>query len=303
MISLLLGLFFSEILARCTPSPIPTRVLHDGLEERRCLAPSRSRHWAPIPGECGADSLGLHRLSSTIPGEPLRLLLLGDSISTHTLWVESMRQHLEQALQGPIELANAGVSGYDTCQELATFSELGERYRPQVVVLQTCPNDALSSGVLMLQDSHTFSLLVGERMARVPNWALRSRIMTWAFLMPAIRGAEPGRRNHAPQCLDALARSLQERSVPHFVLLFPALVDSGDPARGEWQAERSLVEQVAMTGAPYLDLRGPLEQEGPLPGLRFRPEDTLHPNEKAQAIVGPVAAKAIMEAGVLRAVR
>lgn len=78
-----------------------------------------------------------------------RIVMLGDSITFGNAveWNETFSFILQQMLNEragsrKFEVLNLGVSGYNTRQELATLSELGLRYSPDLIVLNVCLNDS-----------------------------------------------------------------------------------------------------------------------------------------------------------------
>jgi hypothetical protein len=104
----------------------------------------------PMPyGAAGFNGAGMrdddeHDLARD---ERLRVALVGDSI----VWGEgvalrdSLPQTVERALGGAAraEVLPFGVSGYDTAQEAAWYQRAVRPYRPRVVVLVYCLNDAM----------------------------------------------------------------------------------------------------------------------------------------------------------------
>lgn len=99
----------------------------------------------------GPESLGYAKS----PGV-YRVLLLGDSfveavqIDYAETLGEQLRTLLEQSLGQPVEVVNAGVSGFGTDQQLLWLREEGVKYAPDLVLLAVYPhNDFMNNGELL----------------------------------------------------------------------------------------------------------------------------------------------------------
>jgi len=80
-------------------------------------------------------------------GEAFKIVGLGDSIM-YGVWLPAAETYLEQARQmlagrsaRPVEVLNLAVPGYNTLQEEVTFAELGERLRPDLVLVHYWVDD------------------------------------------------------------------------------------------------------------------------------------------------------------------
>lgn len=120
--------------------------------------------WTLRPNSAGADfrggpqqglvrtnSLGLRADRDYAQPKPpgvLRILLLGDSfafgvgVDQESSFATLLEARLNRS-GGPLryEVANLGVSGYSTDQELLRLRALGERLQPDLVILMVCGND------------------------------------------------------------------------------------------------------------------------------------------------------------------
>ncbi len=82
------------------------------------------------------------------PGGEYRILILGDSfaegytVEFPDLFSEVLERKLNDALETPVEVINAGTGGYSTDQELLFFQTEGKKYAPDLVVVLYCTNDA-----------------------------------------------------------------------------------------------------------------------------------------------------------------
>ena len=189
--------------------------------------------YVPRVGRCGRDARGLrfHDATAADSPDPLRVLVLGDSIADQDLWVGWTRAAAEVALGAPVQAFNSGVPGYDTCSEVALLEERLLEVEPDALVLQFCLNDfEVSAAVLPLGDGRV--RLHAGHTYEVPAWVLRSRLALFAMVKLGLgRGEEAAlRKPTAPvdPCLDRLAEIAEERGIPVGVVLFPAFVSDPD---------------------------------------------------------------------------
>ena len=106
-----------------------------------CAYRHPTRGWT-ITGRCGRDEHGIFEQKPAPPANAWRLLVIGDSVAEGE-WTAALAKHLELSVGRPIALLNAATSGYNTCQEAVTLSELLPSQRPDAVLFQTCANDSL----------------------------------------------------------------------------------------------------------------------------------------------------------------
>ncbi|TLY33805.1 MAG: hypothetical protein E6K56_00080 [Ignavibacteria bacterium] len=92
------------------------------------------------------------------PDSVLRILLLGDSftwgagVAYGGIWpVVFERRCLADGL--PVDVIKAGVSGYDTRQEVIYLERLLPKYRPNIVILAFLPNDLVTNLPISGNDS------------------------------------------------------------------------------------------------------------------------------------------------------
>ncbi len=94
------------------------------------------------------------------PANVCRILLLGDSFTWGTgvdyikTWPVIFEQAVEKQLHN-IEVVKAGVSGYDTRQEVVYLGQLMPEYSPDVVVIAFLPNDLVTNMPISSSDSVT----------------------------------------------------------------------------------------------------------------------------------------------------
>ncbi len=93
-------------------------------------------------------------------GERTRILMLGDSF-TYGIGVEDDETFSSRLMQlaPSLEVLNGGVNGYGTGQELIVLEELGERLRPDLVMVGFFWNDVANN---VERDVHRFELVDGE---------------------------------------------------------------------------------------------------------------------------------------------
>ena len=255
--------------------------------------------YVPRVGRCGRDARGLRFHDATAPDspDPLRVLVLGDSIADQDLWVGWTRAAAEASLGAPLQAFNSGVPGYDTCSEVALLEERLLEVDPDALVLQFCLNDfEVSAAVLPLGDGRV--RLHAGHTYEVPAWVLRSRLALFAMVKLGLgRGEEAAlRKPTAPidPCLDRLAEIAEERDIPVGVVLFPAFVSDPDslsvPVAG---APMTVAEAEAHARALFdardfstVPLRPVLAASGPLEQQRNEPRDLWHPDKRTQKRIG-----------------
>ena len=97
-----------------------------------------------------------------------RIVMLGDSITFgHRVRDDQTFSAILDSRTGRFEVVNLGVEGYGTDQELIVLQGEGLGYRPDVVILNFCPNDVLNNALDKdHQDGRTpkpyFTLEAGE---------------------------------------------------------------------------------------------------------------------------------------------
>jgi lysophospholipase L1-like esterase len=103
----------------------------------------------PDAGHVRINSLGLRGPETPLAKAPgvKRVVVLGDSfvfgvgVDQDHVFTTRLQNLIEARRPGEIEVLNLGVAGYSTDQELLLFEDLGQRLRPDVVVLVMCDND------------------------------------------------------------------------------------------------------------------------------------------------------------------
>ncbi|MCO5165528.1 MAG: GDSL-type esterase/lipase family protein [Planctomycetes bacterium] len=190
----------------------------------------------------------------------VRVLALGDSC-TFGLGVgddDTWPAQLEGALrEGGVDAAvfNAGVSGYDTEQELVVLRRLVEVVRPTAVVVGWLPNDALQPSAEQLADIRLVDghMVTEENMDRFLEWrdrlerrpGLRSSALygfvrsRWKLLTARDRAREPGPGDgpipdevlaRSQAALAEIVRESRAAGARPVVVLFPREEEVFDPA-------------------------------------------------------------------------
>lgn len=206
--------------------------------------------------------------------------------------------------QRPLEIINLGVSGYQTMQEVATLSDKGLAYRPDLVILQSCLNDF--SDPWPAARYFTERLLEQERKSgasaasRLGVFALHSAL--WRLLRYAAVPQQLGSEKD-PSTDAASAASLQGDTVDDalkwlgelrdargfrvLVVLFP----SADLGAGD---EAVLHQRLQSASTKYdfafLDLTDDMRQCGDVKGLYL---DHWHPSEMGHRCAARAMAREI----------
>lgn len=272
-----------------------------------CLRPSMTRGWESVPGRCFRDANGVTGADGLRPGDPsqLRIFLAGDSIAAQQQWIGAARDRLAVSLGREVIIANSGVSGYGTCQELTTAQEVGRRYDPAALILQTCPNDLGATPILAPAGEGRVRHYIGEAAFDFPRLILRSRLATFLTLRAgaALYAKDLSREQLGAsfdQCLAGFSELARGWGAGLLVVQFPTLADPGDEGMGgHLGAEAELGRRTAAAGVPMLDLRPVLEAAGPMASLRRAPEDVIHPGQAAQRVAGEALADALIARGII----
>lgn len=264
-----------------------------------CLRPSLRQGWAPIPGRCGRNRLGLYGDEVSLPPDPEahEILLLGDSISARRYWVAGLRRLEEAARDGaPVTVWNAAVSGYNPCQEIHSFRFLLGHLQPDRVLVQLCANDLERSPVLIRLPGGFIRYVSARADLTFPGPVLRSRLATYLVLRGASAwgtgmGSEDSAEPPTLTCLEGMAALAQEAEIPLAMVLFPVF-DAAVPSereqalRADEERLRAMVEDL--DDVTFCDLRPAFEralEEGPaidLTGYREKSGDFVHPSRSAQ---------------------
>jgi hypothetical protein len=262
--------------------------------EIACMQPSLTRGYAPRPGACGRDADGAIRHTFAGP-DPTEVMLVGDSLSTHA-WVPALARSLAP-LVAPrgLDVHNLAVSGYDTCQEAATWEE--RSFTPDLLVLQTCPNDlGPPTPSLVRVPGDQVRYYGKDGTITFPAILLQSRLATSAALLVGQQlGSEPTPPRDAQtelECLDALREGADRVGVPLVVLEFPAF--RGEPPRG---LEVTFGDALRQRSMDTLDIRALLADRDA--ALLVSP-DGVHPNTPAQTtalaeVLAPLLAERLTE--------
>lgn len=306
---LVAGVGLAELFLRLHPVLPPGlfRTLDAGNREAACTRNSLTRGWAPIPGECGRDAHGTLAHGATAEEEAgraedaaRRWLVLGDSVSAGDQWVGAVAE-LVTADEPDLRVHNAAVSGYDTCQELETWRELGPVLRPELVVLQTCPNDAVGSFAMVPLEGDRVRYHVhrdGEARAAVdfPIWILHSRLLSLAVLSwatataPMVEEHPSMAARYAQACLRILADEVRGSGGDLVAVAFPVLAPRDSAADRGLLQDEALVDQLLRDeGVPTLWVRSLLDEDA-LVAARTLPDDPLHPSPEAHRALAPAIA-------------
>lgn len=273
-VSLALAGMAAEAWLRARPAP-SSRWPPERDIDPACFVPSSTRGYAPLPGACGHDADGYR--TWTWPGTPPReVLLLGDSIATHR-WARDTAESAARSMSpAGLRFRSAAVSGYDACQVAATWLESPSR--PDLLVLQTCPNDFLTTPTVVHLPGGRVRMVTERGDVTLPAPLMHSRVLTTAASWLARpRAGIPGtsRRDAGLGCLDALRDAAAARDVPLLVLLFPQF--DGQPSGADETLQR---RWAADRGVDTLDLRALL---GARDAALLVSPDRVHPDQPAQA--------------------
>lgn len=294
------------------------------------------RPGASFPMEYGPAAFNAQGLredgpTPALPGDDLRLLMVGDSL----VWGELLARRdappatLADALGPGHEVLNLGVTGYDTHQEVAWTLRAGLPLRPDLVVLVFCLNDLLiQSGPyhqhasaaqaaaytderawldarapvrnetvsrLWFEDRRGDGSQVRAALAHAWRWHRLFTLRGGYVDEPLLALADPQRVDRLRAALATLGAALRERDTPGAVVISPALYWWHDY---KWDALHAVVRAAATDAG--LAVIEPLEawRGGDPTPYRF-PGDNLHYTAAGSRALGEVVATGLREQGLL----
>lgn len=273
------GLLLAEGLARVVEvqGGIGNFARHLDAETVGCASPSLTRIYEVV-GRCGRDRHGFLLDQARPLGQPdaRRVMVVGDSVGEQS-WTLHLADALQRRVGGRVEVWNASVGGYGTCQEAAATRELLAVARPDVVVVETCANDVFGSPVVLTGGSGSAEAVLGGRRRSFPRPLLNVALFRLGLARFAVRGTDETTVETARACARDLVATVG--AIPLVVVHFPALVD--DPLHPLAADERNVLE--AWSDVPGVRLRDRLV--GPLTRLRESSTDAIHPRENMQAAI------------------
>lgn len=269
-----------------------------------CHRISPTLAYEPIPGACGRDDEGfLDDPSARATPDALRILLLGDSVSVvNRVWVKAIETRLAELVGRPVVVFNAGVGGYDTCQEAWQLRTRLAQVEPDLVLQQVCNND-LPGSVTMYPTEDGDLLLRRDGTAwELPAWVAHSSLALSAAVRWNLFGTERPmpivREREALACLRGMLAETRRVGVPLVSVHVPVLGAPEDyPVPSHH--EKTLLALHREAGVEAVELRPLLEAKGPLATLRNHPMDFIHVGGDASAVVGTTIAERIHAMGVL----
>lgn len=289
-----LGAVAIEVVLRvCGFAPLPRATLAERYDKFR---PDDDLTWSLAPGWTGFELNDVPVRTNTFgcrgpepraprPPDVPRLLFLGDSVTYGHLLPEdaTIPNRLASALATmhgtPAEVVNAGVPGYSTFQEAASFRRLQPQLAPDIVLLGFCLNDVTERYESMAAwgGSRFFMMNVDTTAGMGPVarlWhATAIRNATWAFLRAAGTRGEGVRLSqlwsepdaaHVRRAwdtvfgeIDSLADDVRAARARFAVVIFPCESQCSDAASPR-APQDALLAHLQERGIPALDLLPPL---------------------------------------------
>ena len=277
--------WYRDFLARFRPSDDPILFYEPRPGYRGAFRPDPETGAA---AEIAINSQGFRDREYALEKEPgtFRIAVLGDSIVWgHGLALEdTFPKQLERALGEAqprrVEVLNFGVSGYSTRQEVELYRVKASRFRPDLVIVGYCLNDAEDSSVegqafrRLYYDLFSHSYVLGLVRQACDRLAARLGLASGCAELPGLR-AEFERL----QASCGAARIL--------VVVFPELADFARYSRLD--QHRSVAAALAGTRCELVDLLGAFQRYDAA-ALRVNPRDNTHPN----ALANQVAAETVL---------
>jgi lysophospholipase L1-like esterase len=232
------------------------------------------------------------------PDGTFRIVGLGDSVTMNYAprrenYLAAIEERLPAVAGRPVEVLNLAVGGYATAQEVRRLEVLGLRYRPDLVVVGYCVNDAIGfvrqierltgsdHGLRSGTDDGPVQRLLRDAILAVPG-------LWWeGFQRDYVETGEAWAESLA--ALDALAVLAARHGFGVVVVLFPSMHRLDDYALAP--LHRRLGEEVRARGLAFVDLLPAYRAagDGPSPGVSAlvqegREDDPIHPNAEGNRI-------------------
>jgi lysophospholipase L1-like esterase len=285
---LVVALAAAEVVMRLALPPMWSRVIPGvGVEKEDCLGLSDDLGYEPIPGVCGRNELGVKVVANPSRSTAARrILLVGDSLSYFSGFADIWQGLLDRSPQlGAWEIWDAGVSGYNLAQERRLLDRLAPQIKPALIVLQLCPNDLYPAAEAVRLGRRARAAFFrpdgSQRMALRATSALR--LLDYAFFLALGRPATSGRGGDLGPAgeLAAIRDLAGAMRTPVVALTFPHL---GADETCDLAAEHRKLAQ-AITEANLPAFRAETALAAPLTQWRAAPNDPIHPNAAAHALV------------------
>jgi lysophospholipase L1-like esterase len=248
----------------------------------------------PVVGYGRADLMDPPpRESGEEPG--FTILVLGDSLTEGPSYVPRFRRLVENAFgKGNVRIVNAGVIGYDTELEYRFLKSRGERFAPDLVVLQFCLNDFETTPVILpTGDGNWTALHLGFVSRFIPRRLLsRSRLLQFIALriMPLLFRARFERSpNEIRRYLHKIENWTRNHGAEFRILLFPFFLPENETDPREAKI-RGILDSLGLPPRT-VDL-SPAFSGYSSETLRANPDDPCHPSRPAHEI----AARKLFEA-------
>lgn len=271
-------------------------------DHEECYRPAPTTGYEPIPGKCDRDEYGFYRTwRGEKPNDAYHVLVIGDSIADQHNWVvetvNAMNHHVGG--QAKIIASNAGTPGYDTCTELRVLEERGLQIKPDMVLLQYCPNDLAVTATVVPVSQNSVRFYIGWEYTEFPKWILHSRALTYMMLknLQFERSEKRMRASQSPisECFSQFKNLSESEGFDFHVAAFPVFVDQFDSdemvvemQEGSFSAKEAEArgrELLTELQIPFTEIRDLFEGHS-LIARRNHPTDLWHPDQKGQRIIG-----------------
>jgi hypothetical protein len=242
-----------------------------------------------------------------------RVALLGDSVAfgqgvdeDRTLPAQ-LAVRLQRKLGSHAEVANLGVPGYDTCQELLRFREAAARLKPRVAILLYLDNDTEAS-LITVKDSAVISAdvrtgLIGGFMAAMrkhsyaynlvwSNWQIVKRrpstVREYGEIVAQRFGADSPGWRRSKACFAELVSLARAQSIRLIVIPFPPMPGLRERPYPFEPYISAVCGEARRAGVECLDVVSALQD----PGLRLAVSHIEgHPSAEVYARVAEQVAK------------
>ena len=217
-----------------------------------------------------------------------RLLFIGDSVTHRNKIVRSLRSIYGNA---EYEYWNAGVTSYNTRQELIYYLRYNRRIRPDHVILTFHNNDFVTTPIAYFDKKGLLVRYFLHRPAPFPvnAWLFKHSLLYRKSIDTLLSWRGKNRDDIIQQVVENLLelKNATESDGARFtVLLLPILAPTDEWSGHETSNHKKALEIFERFGISYIDL-SPALDEGVKKGVQLgeKPSDTWHPSDEMADLI------------------
>ena len=248
----------------------------------------------------GINSFGLIGREYKLEKDKLtyRILVLGDSITEHTWYVQSLENLLNNSnpkLDYNFELWNAGVGGYSVNQYAAYLKHKGLRYNPDMLIIGLCLDDFYISHYVFYKDKNGFTAChnpARELSKKIPlNNFLFRHFYLYRFLTLKIDNLLSNLQTKSDSegiyYLKMIKDICQKNKISLLAVVFSYLKPLNQYSNLEMQNYKEIIKALEVLNIDYIDLHKYFPEENGY-ALRMYDDDYVHPSSEGHRIAARV---------------